>query len=138
MRKNTLWTAASAAALVVPTLAACSDSPEENTATACADWEAFRTALGDLRTTLTSEPTVGEVQTAREAVGDAYADLEDSLGSVADDRTEALDDAWESLQDAIDDVDDDASLADAASQVSEQADAVQTAGQDATAELGCS
>ncbi|GAA4736861.1 hypothetical protein GCM10023216_32700 [Isoptericola chiayiensis] len=137
-RSSTVRASAVGAALVVATLTACGDSPEENAADACSAWGGYTTALGDLAATLVSSPTVGEVQDARDEVADAYGDLESSLEDVAADRTDAIDDAWDELDDAIDDIDDDDTLNEAVSSVAAQAEAVQAAGDDVTAELGCS
>ncbi|WP_278236666.1 hypothetical protein [Isoptericola sp. AK164] len=138
MRTTRLWATAATAALAVGTLTACGgDSPEENTADACTDWDTYTAALGDLVGTLGSEPTVGEVEDARDAVDDAWDDLEESLGDVAEDRAEELENAWDELSDAVDDLDDDATLGEAAQQISAQAQEVQSANTDVTAELGC-
>jgi ABC-type transporter Mla subunit MlaD len=138
-RSTTLWAGTAAAALVIGALTACSDSPEENTADACASWDTYTAAVDDLITTLTSDaPTVGEVQDAREAVDEAYDDLESAAEDVAEDRTQAVEDAWDELGSAVDDVDDDATLEEARTALSEQASQVRAEADALNAELGCS
>lgn len=138
MRRTPLWAAAAAAALAVSTLTGCGDDSQDDAADACASWETYRTAVSDLGATLRSEPTVEQVRDARDQVADAREDLDDALGDVAEDRRHALDSAWEDLADAVDDLPDDATLPQAAQVLAGQADAVASASDGLSAELGCS
>jgi hypothetical protein len=139
MRATRFWTTAAATTLVIGALGACSDSPEENSADACASWDTYSAAVDDLVATLTSDaPTVGEVQDARDAVDDAYDDLADAAEDVAQDRAQDVEDAWGELKSGVDDVDDDDTLTEARDSLSAQATGVREAADSLDAELGCS
>ncbi|ANC31002.1 hypothetical protein [Isoptericola dokdonensis] len=140
MRQTRRWTSFAVAVLAAGALTACSsDTPEENSADACSSWTAYTAAVDDLVAVLSSEtPTVGEVQDARDAVGDAYSDLEDAAEDVAADRTSELEDAWDGLESALGDVPDDDTLSEARASLQEEATGVRTAADGLNAELGCS
>ena len=123
--------------MILGTAACSSTTPEENTEAACSAAEELTVALDNFDMTLTPDATVDEVTEARDNVRQAWQDLDAAADDVAQDRGQALDDAWSDLQDSVDDVSGDATIADAAESLRDDAVKVQEA-RDALADnLGC-
>lgn len=102
MRKTTKLMASLALAAALGTsLAACSSSPEENTASACDSYAAFVGAVAEVKTSLSSSSTVGEIKAARDKVTTAYTELNTALDKVGSDRADTLAAAWKDLDSAI-------------------------------------
>lgn len=116
---------------------ACSDTPEENTAEACTALTEYESALSALADSLTPDATVDEINEARDRVASAATDLDEAVGDVAADRVAALEQAWNDLDASITDADSDATLQEAADQIRAQAEEVQSARADLSAELDC-
>ena len=123
--------------MILVTAACSSETPEENTQAACGAAEELTVALDNLDMTLTPDATVEEVQTARDEVRTAWQDLDAAADAVAEDRGQALEDAWSGFAESVDDLSGDATIADAAESLRDDAVEVQEA-RDAVAEdLGC-
>lgn len=106
MRKTTkLFTSLAMTLALGASLAACSASPEENSKAACDSYAAFVGAVAEVKTSLTSGSTVGDIQSARDKVTTAYTDLQKSLDKVSSDRKGELESAWKDLDKAVSDVD---------------------------------
>jgi hypothetical protein len=122
---------------ILGTAACSSETPEENTQEACGAAEQLAVALDDFDTTLTPDATVDEVMDARASVRQAWQDLDAAADDVAQDRGQALDDAWSDLENSIDDVSGDATIADAAESLRDDAAEVQEARDALADDLGC-
>ncbi|MGL3805739.1 hypothetical protein ACSYDW_06530 [Paeniglutamicibacter sp. R2-26] len=138
MRKTAkLFTSLTLTAVLGASLAACSSTPEENTAAACDSYAAFVGAVAEVKTSLTSAPTVGEIKEARDKVASSYADLQKSLEKVEADRKDALDAAWKNLDKAVSDVDSDMTVPQAKDSVSDDIAGVETAQKGISEALKC-
>lgn len=118
-------------------LTACGDSSEENTSTACAAYDAFVLSVSDARESLNPSSTIGEITAARDRVKDAYADLDDALTNVSEDRENALEDAWSSFDDAAGDIDEEMTVPEAAGTLSDDVSRIETAHSALGEELVC-
>ncbi|MFD2792220.1 hypothetical protein ACFS27_01525 [Promicromonospora vindobonensis] len=123
--------------MILGTAACSSETPEENTQEACSAAEELTVALDNFDMTLSPDATVDEVMDARESVRQAWQELDAAADDVAQDRGQALDDAWSGLEDSIDDVSGDATIADAAESLRDDAVEVQEARDALADDLGC-
>ncbi|MFD6133993.1 hypothetical protein [Isoptericola sp. NPDC056618] len=108
------------------------DAMGDDTAQVCQDLSAYTDALRNLASTLSPDASVEDVQAARDQAEDAQRTLHESLAEVSDDRTDDVEQAWDSLVTAFGQVDDDATLAQAADSLKDEAQGVV----DATASVG--
>ncbi|MEU2198745.1 hypothetical protein [Isoptericola sp. NPDC019482] len=111
---------------------ASTDAMGDDTGQVCQDLSAYTDALQNLAGTLGPDATVEEVQAARDQAEAAQKTLHDSLAAVSDDRTDDVEQAWDALVTAFGQVDDDATLAEAADSLKDEAQGVV----DATASVG--
>ena len=129
-----LGTAAAGATALL--LAGCGESSTDamgdDTAQVCQDLSAYTDALRDLASTLGPDATVADVQAARDQAAAAQRTLHESLAEVSDDRTDDVERSWDALVTAFGQVDDDATLAEAAGSLKDEAQGVV----DATASVG--
>ena len=119
-------------------LTACTADPAANEAAACEAFSGFADSLAAAKQTLSSEPTVGEIADARDAVQRSYQDLESSLESVAADRTAALDDAVASFTSAVEAIDTDMTVPEAVQSISGEFQDLERAGTQVDEALSCS
>ncbi|MCZ2261170.1 hypothetical protein [Isoptericola sp. QY 916] len=111
---------------------ASTDAMGDHTTQTCQDLSAYTDALRNLAGTLGPDATVAEVQAARDQAQEAQETLEESISQVSDDRTDDIARSWDALVTAFGQVDDDATLAEAADSLKEEAQGVV----DATASVG--
>ncbi|GAA1495134.1 hypothetical protein [Paeniglutamicibacter kerguelensis] len=138
MRKSTkLFTSLAMTVALGASLAACSSTPEENTAAACDSYAAFVGAVAEVKTSLNSGSNIGAIQAARDKVKAAYSDLEKSLEKVGEDRRDAFETAWDDLDKAVSDVDPDMTVPEAKASLSDNIAQVETAQKNLNDELGC-
>lgn len=123
--------------MILVTAACSSETPEENTQEACGAAEQLTVALDNFDTTLTPGATVDEVAEARDGVRRAWQELDQAADDVAQDRGQALDEAWDDLQRSVDDISGDATIADAAESIRDDAVEVQEARDALADDLGC-
>ncbi|PYI38044.1 hypothetical protein CVS30_12555 [Arthrobacter psychrolactophilus] len=98
--------ALSLTATLALSVAACSSSPEENTASACSAQTAFVTAVNEVKTSLDESSTLAEIKVARDKVSTAYSTLNKELDNVGSDQAKELETAWKDLDKAVSDLDD--------------------------------
>lgn len=138
MRKTTkLFTSLAMTIALGASLAACSASPEENSKAACDSYAAFVGAVAEVKTSLTSGSTVGDIQSARDKVSTAYTELQKSLDKVSSDRKDELDAAWKELDKAVSDVDKNLTIPQAAESLSAPVAKVEAAQTDLNKDLTC-
>lgn len=138
MRKTTkLFTSLAMTIALGASLAACSASPEENSKAACDSYAAFVGAVAEVKTSLTSGSTVGDIQSARDKVSTAYTELQKSLDKVSGDRKNELDAAWKDLDKAVSDVDKNLTIPQAAESLSAPVAKVEAAQSDLNKDLTC-
>jgi hypothetical protein len=134
------WSTPAALAAAALLLAACGpDSPAEQgpSGQACQDLAAYREALTGLADTLAPGATADEVRAAREEAGAAREDAVDSLAAVAEDDIDEVNQAWDALETAFAEVDDDATLAEAAASLKDEAQGVVEATEGLATDLSC-
>jgi ABC-type transporter Mla subunit MlaD len=87
---------------MVLTLAGCGgDEEPSNSEQACDAADEMRTSLGDMRKTLTTNPTADNLSAARDKVEQAKDDLVNAASDVAQERVDAVEDAWDDLAKAV-------------------------------------
>jgi hypothetical protein len=123
--------------MFLATAACSSETPEENTQEACNAAEQLTVALDNFDMTLKPDATVDQVADARDGVRQAWQELDAAADDVAQDRGQALDEAWDDLQQSVDDVSGDATIADAAESLRDDAAEVQEARDALADDLGC-
>lgn len=123
--------------MLLATAACSSETPEQNTQEACSAAEQLTVALDEFDMTLQPDATVDEVADARDAVRQAWQELDAAADDVAQDRGQALDEAWDDLEQSVDDVSGDATVADAARSLRDDAIEVQEARDALADDLGC-
>lgn len=136
--KKTLIAAALSTGLIFTVGACSSDSPEENSAAACAAFDSFAASFKSAQDTINGSATVGEIKTARDNLKSSYETFNEALGKVAEDRLKDVESAWKGLDDAVSDLKDDQTVSDATGSLTEELQGVQKAQDDVYAELGCS
>lgn len=136
-RTRSIITSIALCAALGTTLAGCTSTAEDNTAAACDAYDSFVASVAEARSSLTTASTVGEIADARDSVKDAYAKLDDALGSVSADRKAALEDAWSAYNDAVSDVDPSLTVPEAAKTLTEEVGAIETAQADLSTDLTC-
>lgn len=138
MRNTTkMFTSLTLTALVGVSLAACSSTPQENTSAACDSYAAFVGSVTEVKTSLDSASTVGDIQAARDKVASSYADLQKSLDKVAEDRKDALDTAWNDLNKAVSNVSSSMTVPEAKASVSDDVAKVEAAQKAVGEDLKC-
>ncbi|MFC7876886.1 hypothetical protein [Isoptericola sp. NPDC057391] len=116
---------------------ASTDAMGDNTTQTCERLSAYTDALRDLAGTLGPDATVAEVQAARDQARQAQEALEESISEVSDDRTDDIARAWDALVTAFNEVDDDATLAEAADSLKDEAQGVADATTSVREDLDC-
>ncbi|MGL3805670.1 hypothetical protein ACSYDW_06185 [Paeniglutamicibacter sp. R2-26] len=138
MRKSTkLFTSMAVIAALGLPLSACSSSPQENASAACDSYAALVGAVAEVKTTLSSGSSIGEIQAARDKVKAAYTDLEKSLDKVGADRKEAVDAAVKDFDKAVSDVDKNLTVPQAKEALSDDIAKVEAAQADLKKDLAC-
>ncbi|GAA1495040.1 hypothetical protein [Paeniglutamicibacter kerguelensis] len=138
MRNTTkMFTSLTLTALLGVSLAACSSTPEENTAAACESYAAFVGSVAEVKTSLDSGSTVGDIQAARDKVASTYDDLRKSMENVAEDRKGELDTAWNDLNKAVNDVSSSMTVPEAKASLSDDVAKVEAAQEAVGEDLKC-
>jgi hypothetical protein len=101
MRSRTTFAFALVTIALISVGCAADDDEPSTTEQACDAAEEMRTALRDLRQTLTSNPTTDDLSAARDEVEQAKDDLVDSGSDVAEERVDAVEQAWDDLAEAV-------------------------------------
>jgi len=114
-----------------------SASPTPSVSPVCAASDAFSTALTNFKDTLKKGSTLDQIRSARDQVAKAYDDLIKAAGEAATDRVDALKAAQQKFASAVKAVPDDATLAQAANSLRDEAANVQGAVSDLTSEVKC-
>ncbi|MFB7796894.1 hypothetical protein [Isoptericola sp. NPDC056134] len=117
---------------------ASTDAMGDDTTQTCQDLSAYTDALRNLAGTLGPDATVAEVQAARDQAQEAQETLEESISQVSDDRTDDIARSWDALVTAFGQVDDDATLAEAADSLEDEAQGVVDATSSVREDLDCS
>lgn len=118
-------------------LSACSSDPAENEAKACDAYASYVGAVAEARVSLSSSSSVGEIRDARDNVAKKYEDLQSAANDVEKDRVKALEESWNNYTDAVDDVNDDATVPQAADEVTPAVDQLEQAQANLGASLNC-
>ena len=121
----------------VALLAGCAPTPQENVNQACASISAYGTALTNFKDTLKPSATVDQVKTARAEVDKTYQEMIKQTQDVAKDRVDAVKTADQNLDKAVKDVPNDATLAQAAASLRDEAVKAQAAVSDVRSQLKC-
>ncbi|MFE5335021.1 hypothetical protein ACFQ8E_03815 [Isoptericola sp. NPDC056573] len=113
------------------------DAMGDDTTQTCEDLSAYTDALRNLAGTLGPDSSVEDVQAARDQAAEAQRTLHESLAEVSDDRTDDVEQAWDALVTAFGQVDDDATLAEAADSLRDEAQGVVDATASVREDLDC-
>ncbi|MFF2452540.1 hypothetical protein [Isoptericola sp. NPDC058082] len=113
------------------------DAMGDDTTQTCEDLSAYTDALRNLAGTLGPDSSVEEVQAARDQAAEAQRTLHESLAEVSDDRTDDVEQSWDALVTAFGQVDDDATLAEAADSLRDEAQGVVDATASVREDLDC-
>ncbi|GAA1724179.1 hypothetical protein GCM10009809_19940 [Isoptericola hypogeus] len=134
------WSRPTALAAAALLLAACGpDSPAEQgpSGPACQDLAAYGDALTDLAGAIGPDATVDDVRAAREQADAARNEVVDSLAAVAKNDLDEVNQAWDALETAFAQISDDATLAEAAASLKDEAQGVVQATEGLAADLDC-
>ncbi|SKC59552.1 Mce/MlaD family protein [Krasilnikoviella flava] len=140
-RPTAAWHGCALLAATALLLAGCGESSTDamgdRTTQTCADLTAYTDALRNLASTIGPDATVEDVQAARDQAEEAQQALEESISGVTDDRTDDIARSWDALATAFSQVDDDATLAEAADSLKDEAEGVVDATASVREDLDC-
>ena len=123
-----------AMALIV---AACSSSTEDTVEAYCDDLGTLKTSLQDL-TSLSAQSTMDDIDSAKEAVSDAYDATVSSAGAVDDAVASELEDARNTWQSTVDGIPSDATVEEAMTTVTTADEAFLTSVNATLEKVSCS
>lgn len=120
-------------------LTACSsnDDTTENNASYCAASATLQTEIAELKTLITSNATVDQINDQRKVVAEALADADEAAEDVADSVRAEIIAADKAFDEALEDIPNDATLAEAKAPYQAAIDAWNASMASIRSELGC-
>ena len=139
MSGSRLALTATFAAAVVLSAAACSGSqtPAENTASACDAYNEFSDAVSQARSSLSADSTIEEFQTERDNIASHYEDLDAALSDISADQRTAFEDAWNNFSQSVSSIDNSMTIPETFDSLSADLDQVRAARENLRSELSC-